>query len=250
MIDGRVRFRSLAGCPSVVTARESTAVAELRIAAETRTEFGKGAARRIRRDGRVPAVIYGHGQEPVHLSLPGHATMLALKNPNALLTIEVDGNEQLALPKAVQRHVIKGFLEHVDLLLVRRGEKVTVEIAVHVVGEAAPDTIVNQELTTLSVEAEATHIPEGVEVSIEGRQVGDNITAGDVALPEGSSLVTEPEYTVVTIQAAPTAEELEADLATEVEAAEGEAVEGEAAEGEAAEGGPESDAESGESSDS
>lgn len=225
-------------------------MAELRIAAETRTEFGKGAARRIRRDGRVPAVIYGHGQEPVHLSLPGHATMLALKNPNALLTIEVDGNEQLALPKAVQRHVIKGFLEHVDLLLVRRGEKVTVEIAVHVVGEAAPDTIVNQELTTLSVEAEATHIPEGVEVSIEGRQVGDNITAGDVALPEGSSLVTEPEYTVVTIQAAPTAEELEADLATEVEAAEGEAVEGEAAEGEAAEGGPESDAESGESSDS
>lgn len=186
---------------------------ELRIAAETRTEFGKGAARRIRRADKVPAVLYGHGSDPVHLALPGHELMLALKNPNALLTVDTDGGEKLALAKAVQRDPIRGHLEHVDLLLVRRGEKVTVEVAVTLVGEAAAETIVNQELTTLSVEAEATNIPTEFEVSIDGLGVGDHVTAGEVTLPAGSTLATEPESMVVSIMAAPTAEQLEAEMA-------------------------------------
>ncbi|MGI8868740.1 MAG: 50S ribosomal protein L25/general stress protein Ctc [Mycobacteriales bacterium] len=186
---------------------------QLHIAADVRTEFGKGPARRLRRDGRVPGVIYGHGEDPQHVSLPGHQLMLALKNPNALLTLALPAGDQLALAKAVQRDVIKGFIEHVDLLMVRRGEKVTVEIPITYVGEARPDTVVNHELTVLSVEAEATHLPDGVEVSVEGLGVGDQILAGDVALPTGSSLITEPDQLLVGIQAAPTAEALEAELA-------------------------------------
>ncbi len=185
---------------------------ELRIPAETRSEFGKGAARRIRRANLVPAVLYGHGEPPVHLSMPGHDLMLALKNPNALLTIVTDDGDHLAIPKAVQRDPIKGFLEHVDLLTVRRGEKVTVEIGVAVHGEAAPETMVNHELTTLTVEAEATHIPTGLEINIDGLDVGDHVTAGDVSLPSGSTLVTDPEHVVVSILAQPTAEALEAEL--------------------------------------
>src|SRR5690348_3690388 len=192
---------------------------QLRIPAEIRDEFGKGAARRARRAGKVPAVLYGHGTDPVHLNLPGHELMLALKNPNALLTIGLPDGEQLALSKAVQRDPIKGFLEHVDLLLVRRGEKVQVEVPVHVVGEAAPDTLVNQDLNTLTVEAEATNIPTEFEVSIEGLNVGDHIAAHAVSLPAGATLVTDPDHLVVSISAAPTAEALEAELAE----AEGEA---------------------------
>jgi large subunit ribosomal protein L25 len=181
-------------------------VSEVRLSAETRTEFGKGGARRTRRDGKVPAVLYGHGAEPVHLSLPGHELMLALKNANALLTIELPGKQELALAKAVQRDPIKGFLEHVDLLLVRRGEKVTVEVAIHLVGDAAPDTLVNQDLNTLTVEAEATNIPTEFEVSIEGLGVGDHIAAHAVPLPTGSTLVTDADHLVVSISAAQTAE--------------------------------------------
>lgn len=192
---------------------------QLRISAEIRTEFGKGAARRARRDGKVPGVLYGHGTDPVHVNLPGHELMLALKNANALLTLDLPGGEQLALSKAVQRDPIKGFLEHVDLLLVRRGEKVQVEVPIHIVGEAAPETLVNQDLNTLTVEAEATHIPTEFEVSIEGLNVGDHIAAGAVPLPAGSTLVTDPEHLVVSISAAQTAEALEAELAE----AEGEA---------------------------
>lgn len=203
---------------------------ELRIAADIRTEFGKGAARRIRRAGRVPAVMYGHGIDPVHVSLPGHDTMLALKNPNALLAIDLPGGDRLALPKAIQRDPIKGFLEHVDLLLVRRGEKVTVEVQVHVVGEPAPDSLVSHELNALTIEAEATHIPTEIEVSVEGLTVGSHITAGDVRLPAGSTLVTEPDHLVLSILAAPTAEQL-----AEGEEAEGAEVEA-PAEGEEAEG--------------
>jgi large subunit ribosomal protein L25 len=194
---------------------------ELRIKAETRTEFGKGAARRIRRDHKVPAVLYGHGTEPVHVTLPGHELMLALKNPNALLTIELADGEQLALPKAIQRHVIKGELEHVDLILVRRGEKVTVEVRVRLVGEPEPGGMVNHELTELSVEAEATNIPSEVEVTVEGLAIGERVSAGDVSLPAGSTLVTDPDHTVVSILAPQTVEEPEAEAAEGEEAAAG-----------------------------
>ncbi len=186
---------------------------EVRIATESRTEFGKGAARRIRRDNKVPAVLYGHGAEPRHISLPGHELMLALKTANVLLTLDINGSDELALPKDVQRDPIRGHLEHVDLVVVRRGEKVTVEIPVHVVGDAVPDTLVNLEQTSLAVETEATHIPSGVEVSVEGLKVGDQIHARDVTLPSGTTLVTDPENLIVNVVAATTAEELDAELA-------------------------------------
>jgi large subunit ribosomal protein L25 len=218
-------------------------VPEVRIATEPRTEFGKGAARRIRREAKVPAVLYGHGADPRHISLPGHELMLALKTANVLLTLDIEGKDELALPKDVQRDPIKGFLEHVDLVVVRRGEKVTVEIPVHVVGTAAPETLVNLDLNTLSVEAEATHIPSGVDVSVEGLEVGTQIHAGDLALPDGTTLVTDPEALVVAITAAPTAEQLEAELA-EAEAEVG--IVAEPAEGEAAE---QAEAEAGEGAD-
>ena len=186
---------------------------EVRITTESRTEFGKGAARRIRRDKKVPAVLYGHGAEPRHISLPGHELMLALKTANVLLTLDINGSDELALPKDVQRDPIRGHLEHVDLVVVRRGEKVTVEIPVHVVGDAVPDTLVNLEQTTLAVETEATHIPSGVEVSVDGLKVGDQIHARDVTLPSGTTLVTDPENLIVNVVAATTAEELDAELA-------------------------------------
>jgi large subunit ribosomal protein L25 len=188
-------------------------VSEVRIAAEPRTEFGKGAARRIRRASKVPAVLYGHGTDPRHISLPGHELMLALKTPNVLLTLDLQGKTELALPKDVQRDPIKGFLEHVDLLLVRRGEKVKVEIPLHVVGEVVSGGLVANELTTLEVEAEATNIPQAFEIDVEGREIGTQILAKDIVLPPGVTLETDPEHLVVHITAAPTAEEVEAELA-------------------------------------
>jgi len=186
---------------------------EVKIQAESRTEFGKGAARRIRRQDKVPAVLYGHGNDPVHLSLPGHELMLALKTANALLSIQLDGKSQLALPKQVQRDPIKGFIEHADLIVVSRGEKVTVEVPVVLVGEADPDALVTLEHATVALEAEATHIPESVEVDLEGAVVGTQILAKDLKLAEGSTLILDEEALVVNIVAAPTAEEVEADLA-------------------------------------
>jgi large subunit ribosomal protein L25 len=188
-------------------------VPEVKIKAEARTEFGKGAARRIRRDHKVPAVLYGHGSDPVHISLPGHDLMLALKTANALLSVEFQGNNQLALPKAVQRDPIRGNIEHADLILVRRGEKVTVEVPVHVVGEAAPETLVVTEHATIAIEAEATNIPSSIEVSLDGLGVGSQILAKDLVLPEGSSLQLDEDVLVVNITAAQTAEQLEAELA-------------------------------------
>jgi large subunit ribosomal protein L25 len=188
-------------------------VSEVRIAAEPRTEFGKGAARRIRRAHKVPAVLYGHGTEPRHISLPGHDLMLALKTPNVLITLDLQGTTELALPKDVQRDPIKGFLEHVDLLLVRRGEKVKVEIPLYIVGEVVSGGLVVNELTVLEVEAEATNIPERFEIDVEGREIGTQILAKDVLLPPGVTLVTDPEHLVAHISAAPTAEEVEAELA-------------------------------------
>jgi large subunit ribosomal protein L25 len=188
-------------------------VAEVKIQAEARTEFGKGAARRIRRDNKVPAVLYGHGSDPVHITLPGHDTMLALKTANALLMIEVEGSEShLALHLLRQRDPLKGFIEHVDLVIVKRGEKVQVDIAVHLEGEAVSDTLVVLEHPSVLVEAEATHIPDGVTVSIEGLEVGAQIHASDLKLPQGTTLVIEPDTLIVNVTAQQTAEQLEAEL--------------------------------------
>jgi large subunit ribosomal protein L25 len=188
-------------------------VTDLTLHAQSRTAFGKGAARKIRRANQIPAVMYGHGAAPVHITLPGHDTMLALKHANALLTIVLDGKEQLALAKDVQRDPIKPVIEHVDLVVVRRGEKVTVDVPVHVEGDAAADTVVQVESQTLQVEAEATHIPEIVTISVEGLAAGTQISAGQVALPAGSTLVTDPETLVVNVTAQVSAEQLEAELA-------------------------------------
>jgi large subunit ribosomal protein L25 len=189
-------------------------VAEVKIQAESRTEFGKGAARRIRRDHKVPAVLYGHGTDPVHITLPGHDTMLAMKTANALLLIEVEGRESLlALPKQVQRDPIKGHIEHVDLVIVKRGEKVHVEIAVHVEGEAVSGTLVVTETPSIMVEAEATHIPDGVTVSVEGLDAGAQIHASDLVLPSGTTLAIDPDTLIINVTAAATAEQVEAELA-------------------------------------
>jgi large subunit ribosomal protein L25 len=231
-------------------------MSETRLQAESRTEFGKGAARRIRRADKVPAVLYGHGEDPVHLTLPGHDLMLALKHggANALLSLDVDGTTHLALARQVQRDPIKGFLEHIDLLTVKKGEKVVVEVPVHLVGEAAPETLVVTEHATVSLEAEATHIPESVEVSIEGAEIGTQILASDLSLPSGSQLHVDAETLIVNIVAAPTEEEVEAELeeaeaevGIERDESEEESAEGESAEGESAEGG---DSEAGSDSDS
>jgi large subunit ribosomal protein L25 len=188
-------------------------VSEVRIAAEPRNEFGKGAARRVRRENKVPVVLYGHGDEPRHFSLPGHELMLALKHDaNVLLTLETPQGDQLALPKVVVRNPLRGSLEHLDLLAVRRGEKVTVDVAITLVGEAADGVLVDLQTQTLSVSAEATHLPEGVEVSIEGLAVGAHISAGDVPLPSGTTLAQDADAVVVQGLAAPSAADVEAEL--------------------------------------
>jgi large subunit ribosomal protein L25 len=188
-------------------------VAEIKIAAEARTEFGKGAARRIRRDDKVPAVLYGHGSDPIHLTLPGHQLMLALKNSNALLTIDVGSDTHLAIPKQVQRDPLKGFIEHADLLIVRKGEKVTVDVRISTVGDAISGNLVILENASISIEAEATHIPEAFEVSVEGLDAGDQILAKDIALPDGSSLAVDEDLLIVNVTGAPTEAQVEAELA-------------------------------------
>ncbi len=196
---------------------------EVKLTAELRTEFGKGAARRIRRAHKVPAVLYGHGTDPVHITLPGHETLLALRQANALLSIDVDGKSQLALPKQVQRDPIKHSIEHVDLVLVRRGEKVTVEVQIEIEGEAAAGTLVDVIAPTVSIEAEATHIPQQIVVSVEGAEAGTQITAADLQLPAGSTVQAEAETLIVNITNVPTGEP------------EGETAEGAEAEGAASE---------------
>ena len=185
-----------------------------KITAESRTEFGKGAARRIRREHKVPAVVYGHGNDPMHITLPGHETMLALKHggANALLELDVEGKTHLALTKQVQIDPITRHLEHVDFVAVRRGEKVTVEVPVHLNGEAARDTLVVTENATVEVEAEATHIPEYIEIDIEGAEAGTQILASDLKLPSGSTVLVDPETLIVNITEAPTVEMIEAEL--------------------------------------
>ena len=195
-------------------------MADVKLAAETRTEFGKGAARRIRRENKVPAVVYGHGADPVHITLPGHELQLALRKSNVLLTLDVEGKSELAIPKAIQRDAIKGFLVHVDLLTVKRGEKVTVEVYVHTEGELAPGAfLLEHVLSTLTVEAEATHIPESVTVSIAGLEAGASIAAKDIPLPEGTTLVIDEDAVVLQVLAAQAEEPTEdaaADEAAEV----------------------------------
>jgi large subunit ribosomal protein L25 len=211
-------------------------VPEVHIAATSRTEFGKGAARRERRAGRVPAILYGHGTPTRHVSLPGHEVLLALRTPNVLIRLDgLSGGSELALPKAVQRDPIKGSVEHVDLVLVRHGEKVTVDVPVIVSGEVAPDGLLDQQLVQVSVEAEATRIPPGIEVSVEGMEVGASVHARDLELPRGVTLAEEPEALVLHVIAAPTAAQLEAELGVVAEAAEAEEAEAApAAAGEAA----------------
>ncbi|MCF3121908.1 MULTISPECIES: 50S ribosomal protein L25/general stress protein Ctc [Streptomyces] len=178
-------------------------MSEVKLAAETRSEFGKGAARRIRRENKVPGVLYGHGSEPVHITLPGHELLLALRTPNVLLSLDIDGANELAIPKAVQRDPLKGFLEHVDLLLVKRGEKVTVEVPVHTEGELAPGgNLLEHVLNALPVEAEATHIPESVTVSVAGLDAGASVLAKDITLPSGVSLAVEDDAVVLQVLAA------------------------------------------------
>lgn len=198
-------------------------MSEVKLATETRTEFGKGAARRIRRDNKVPGVLYGHGVDPIHVTLPGHELLLALRTPNVLLALEIEGKKELAIPKAVQRDPLKGYLEHVDLLLVKRGEKVSVEVPVHAEGELAPGgNLLEHVLNALPVEAEATHIPESFTVSVEGLEAGASVLAKDITLPKGVTLAVEDDTVVLQVLAAQ-AEEPAAE-------AEGEAVEGEATE--------------------
>ena len=196
---------------------------EVRIEAEPRTEFGKGPSRRIRRAGRVPGVMYGHGAESRHFTLPEHDLMIALKTPNVLIRLEGLGAATLALPKAVQRDAIKGDIEHVDLIEVRRGEKVTVEIPVRVSGDVFSGGLLDQQLVQIAVEAEATNLPNGVDVDVEGMEIGTAVHAKDIALPSGTTLVTDPEALVLHVTA-----QQAADLGET--AAEGEAAEGETAE--------------------
>ncbi|WP_084099691.1 50S ribosomal protein L25/general stress protein Ctc [Demequina sp. NBRC 110051] len=191
---------------------------KLVLAAEIRSDFGKGFARRIRANDKIPAVLYGHGAAPVHLTLPGHDTMMALKNSNALLTVQFDGKEELAVPKDVQRHPIKPWIVHVDLLIVKKGEKIVVDIPLHLEGESAPGTIHFQEASTLQVLAEATHLPESFTVSIEGLEEGAKILASDVNLPKGIELAGDVDQQIASI-AAPQAQEEDDAAAEEAPAA-------------------------------
>ncbi len=197
-------------------------MSEVRIAAEPRSEFGKGAARRTRRAGKVPAVLYGHGTDPQHITLPGHELMLALKTPNVLLRVSgLAGGEELALPKDVQRDPLKGFLEHVDLLLVKRGEKVVVDIPVVTAGDVPAGGQLAQELTTVSLEAEATHLPTEITVDLAGLEEGSTVLVKDLKLPRGVTVAGDPEALVLQITGvAVVAEETEGEAAESAETVE------------------------------
>jgi large subunit ribosomal protein L25 len=207
------------------------------LAAAVRTETGKGASRRARRNGNIPAVLYGHGADPQHLELPGHdfAAVLRHSGTNAVLTLDIGGKEQLALTKALDIHPIRRSIQHADLLVVRRGEKVIVEVNVLIEGEAAYGTLVTQDANTITIEADVQSIPDHLTVSVEGADIGTQFAAAAITLPDGVSLISDPETLVVNVVAAPTAEDLEAEGAGEAteEAAEGdEAAEGTEGEGE------------------
>ncbi len=176
-------------------------MSEQKLSAHVRTEFGKGAARRARQANMIPGVVYGHGADPIHVLLPSKATTLAVRTANALLTLDIEGADHLALVKDIQRDPIKQIVEHLDLLTVRRGEKVEVDVAIHVEGEPAPEVVSNLEASTVLVEADATRLPEALTVSIEGRQIGEHVFASDIELPSGVTLLTDPETLVVNLMA-------------------------------------------------
>ncbi|MET7640325.1 50S ribosomal protein L25/general stress protein Ctc [Streptomyces sp. NPDC005438] len=177
-------------------------MADVSLSAKVRTEFGKGASRRLRREEKIPAVIYGHGADPVHVELPSYDMMMALKTPNVLINLDVEGKKELVIPKAVQREAIRGFLVHIDLLTVKKGEQVNVEIPIHLEGDLGPGQhVLEHGLNALPVLAEATHIPESVTISIEGLVAGDSIQAKDVKLPKGATLDTDEEVIVVQVLA-------------------------------------------------
>lgn len=194
-------------------------MSEVRLAAEARTEFGKGAARRTRRAGKIPAVLYGHGSDPKHLALPAieFARVVREHGQNAVLTLEIDSASELALTKTVTTHPIKNYIEHVDLLLVQRGEKVNVEVPVVITGEATPGTLVTQDATTIEVSVEALHIPEQFEVSVGGVEAGTQILAKDITLPSGAELVTDEDTLIVAVNVAPTAGDMEGETEGEAE---------------------------------
>lgn len=219
-------------------------MSEVRLSAEARTEFGKGGARRTRRAGKIPAVIYGHGADPRHVSLPAREFTNAVRHggANVLLTLDLGGEEQLAIPKAIQRHAIKGTFDHVDLLAVRRGEKVTIDVPLAVSGEVVAGGLLAQEHMAVSLEAEATNLPTEIPVSIDDLKIGDQITAADLSLPAGATLITDPAQVLLIMNEAPTEAEIEAELAEaaeelgivedqpeteDVEGAEGDGAEGE-----------------------
>lgn len=201
------------------------------LSAITRTEFGKGAARRTRRDGLVPAVLYGHSTDPKHLALSARefAAVLRADGTNAVIELDIDGEKHLALTKSVVVHPVRNYIEHADLLVIRRGEKVTVEINVVVTGDAAPGTLVTTDSNAIEIEVDATKIPEQFDVSVEDAQIGTQVFAADIELSDGATLVSDPELLLVNVVEAPTEEELEADgagdLASDVAAEEEEAVE-------------------------
>ena len=197
--------------PRPACLKENNMSDENKVVAETRTSFGKGFARRLRAAGKIPAVIYGHGTDPVHVALPGHQVSLIIRRANALLDLDIDGTSQLALVKDVQKDPVHQIIEHIDLLVVKKGEKVSIDLPVVLTGESFAGTIAALDATTLAVEAEATHIPEHVEVSVEGLEEGAHITAADVKLPKGVTLVADPETLVVAISvpAAPVEDEAE-----------------------------------------
>ncbi len=174
-------------------------MSEQKLAAHVRTEFGKGSARQARRANMIPAVIYGHGADPIHVLLRAKATTLAVRTPNALLTLDIEGENHLALVKDIQRNPLKQIVEHLDLLTVRRGEKVQVDVAIHVEGEPAADVVPNLEANTVLVEADATDLPETLTVRIEGREVGQHVLASDIVLPQGVTLLTDPETLIVNL---------------------------------------------------
>jgi large subunit ribosomal protein L25 len=200
-----------------------------RLTAAVRTKTGKGASRRARREGRIPAVLYGHGADPQHLELPGHdfAAVLRHSGTNAVLTLDIEGKEQLALTKALDIHPIRRNIQHADLLVVRRGEKVIVEVTVSVRGEAAPGTLVTQDSSTIEIQAEALSIPEQLTVSIEGAEEGTQILAGQIELPRGVTLISDPDMLVVNVVIAPTIEEPEAEAEAVAEGEEGAEARGE-----------------------